>query len=65
MSDSATPKPRVRVKKYPAAIPRTVTTTEMREAIEAHAEREGFSLGDAVRDLVAIGLATYARHVGD
>lgn len=64
MSDNATPKPRVRVKKYPAAIPRTVTTTEMRKAIEAHAEREGLSLGDAVRELVRAGLASVG-HASD
>lgn len=58
MSDNATPKTRVRAKRYPAALPRTMVSDEMRADVDAHADAEGLGMGAAVRDLVKRGLAT-------
>lgn len=51
--------------RYPAAIPRTMTTEEQREAIEAAAEVDGATLGAIVRDLVGDGLALHAAYARD
>lgn len=55
MTDDASAK-RTRPKNFPAAIPRTMTTTEQRADIDRYAEEEGLGTGAAVRELVAAGL---------
>lgn len=58
MTDNATPKRRriSRPVRYPAAIPRTMTTEEQRAEIDALAERDGATLGETVRSLIERGL---------
>lgn len=59
MSENATPKPRAtRPIRFPAAIPRTMTTTEQRAAIDDLVEQSGDSVGEVVRSLVNEGLAS-------
>lgn len=67
MTDNATSKkrPRPRPVRYPAAIPRTMTTTEQRAEIESAAEADGVSLGVVVRDLVHDGLVLHAAYAAD
>lgn len=65
MTDNATPKRAPRPIRYPAAIPRTMTTTAQREAIDATAERDDVGLATAIRDLVADGLVLHAAYSHD
>ena len=60
MTDNATPPKRpgrpARGPKFPAALPRTMTPDAMRECVDDYADRHGFTLGEAVRELVSEGL---------
>lgn len=59
MTDNATPKPKRaynRPTKYPAAIPRTMTTEAQRAEVERFAEGRGYTLGEAIRHLIDTGL---------
>lgn len=58
MDDNATPKSRSysRPVRYPASIPRTMTTDEQRAEIDAIAEAENLTLGEVVRELVELGI---------
>lgn len=52
---SATPNRRTRGPKFPAAIPRTMTTENQRTGIEGYAAEHDLTLGEAVRDLIDCG----------
>lgn len=61
MTDNATPKARTaysRPTRYPAALPRTMTTTEQREYVDGVKARAGTgaTLGEAMRALLADGI---------
>lgn len=56
MTDNATPKTYSRPTKYPAAIPRTMTTVEQRAAIDDIASQGDETLGYVVRELIDAGL---------
>jgi len=58
MTDNTTPKrPNYsRPTKYPAALPRTMTTTEQRERVDEIREKTGHTLGEIVRALLDDGL---------
>lgn len=69
MESDATPtKPRIGRPpgnaKFPAAIPRTMTTTEQREGVDIVAEREGVGTGAAVRYLISLGIESYVEQNG-
>lgn len=60
MTDNATPKPArtySRPTKYPAAIPRTMTTDEQRAYLDGVVERDDLTLGAVVRSLIDDGIA--------
>jgi hypothetical protein len=62
MTDKATPNRRPtysRPTKYPAALPRTMTTTDQREYVDGVKDRAGAgaTLGEAMRALLADGIA--------
>ena len=62
MSHDATPNRRPtysRPTKYPAALPRTMTTTEQRDYVDGVKDRagDGATLGEAMRALLADGIA--------
>lgn len=62
MTDKATPNRRPtysRPMKYPAALPRTMTTTDQREYVDGVKDRSGAgaTLGEAMRALLADGIA--------
>lgn len=56
MNDTATPKPPQRPTKFPAAIPRTMTTETQRRSLDELEARTGETLGALVRSLVDDGL---------
>lgn len=56
MTDTATPKPPQRPTKFPAAIPRTMTTETQRRSLDELEARTGETLGALVRSLVDDGL---------
>lgn len=60
MSHDATPKRArpsySRPTKYPAALPRTMTATAQREAVDAIREARDLTLGDTMRALISDGL---------
>lgn len=61
MDDNATPEPKPRrdysrPTKYPAAIPRTMTTHEQRAAIDDIVSQGDDSIGFVVRELIDAGL---------
>ncbi len=57
MTDNATPKRKIiRPIRYPAAIPRTMTTKAQRAELDRIAERDGATLGEVVRNLIDGGL---------
>lgn len=61
MTDNATPKtPRnySRPTKFPAAIPRTMTTQAQRDAIDALVAQNESGIGEVVRMLIDEGLAS-------
>ena len=68
MTDNATPKTRPtysRPIRYPAALPRTMTTTEQRAAVEEAAGRDDVGMGVIIRDLVGDGLVLHAAYTND
>lgn len=70
MATNATPKrPKrptySRPTKYPAALPRTMTTTDQRADVETAASREDATLGEIIRDLVGDGLVLHAAYAHD
>lgn len=68
MTDNATPKTRPtysRPIRYPAALPRTMTTTEQRAAVEEAASRDDVGMGVIIRDLVGDGLVLHAAYAND
>lgn len=62
MTDNATSKRSYsRPTKYPAAIPRTMTTERQRGEIDAFAAERKVTLGEAVRYLIGLGLNTAGK----
>lgn len=61
MDDNATPTRRRRPVQYPAAIPRTMTTEAQRAELDRIAARDGRTLGQTVRYLLAAGIASDAE----
>jgi hypothetical protein len=61
MTDNATPKKKrptySRPTKYPAALPRIMTTTEQRDHVDAFRLRADATYGEVIRELVDDGLA--------
>lgn len=58
MTENASPNRKPRPTKYPAAIPRTMTTDAQRAAIDDLVEQNGGGVAEVVRMLVSEGLAS-------